>query len=98
MNERDLTRYHSTLPQPTGRVYREQIDFNDVEFRFSHMKAPRGFGSWAFSTTRNANHDQIWWFTGCTFANARRMARERAERELNRHLVAGGHVTLYVLP
>ena len=79
-------------------AYPGQIEFNDIEYRINHMKAPRGMGAWAFATTRNANHDQIWWFTQSTYSNAKKMARERAERELNRHLVAGGHVTLYVLP
>ena len=62
--------------------------FETSTFTRSHMRAPRGFGSWAFAFD---TEDAEPWFTpAMTFTEARRAATVEARRR--------GAVVVFVLP
>lgn len=56
------------------------VEFNTSDFQFSHGRAPRGFGSWAFFFERNAPVEQAFWVHQATFAAARKAAAQEARR------------------
>lgn len=49
-------------------------EFSTRDFEFTHGKAPRGFGSWAFSIEDSAPQ----WAPPSSFADAKKWARARA--------------------
>lgn len=54
------------------------VYFNDRPYRTSHMKAPRGYGSWAFSFSEGGA-DAIF-APSSTYQDAKRWARNEAKR------------------
>lgn len=54
-----------------------KIEFRTEAFQAAHGRAPRGAGTWAFSTNRNADGGgrDIFWANG-TFSAARGAARK----------------------
>lgn len=52
------------------------FEFNTRDFRFSHGKEPRGFGSWAFEIE---GHELVWAPTS-TFTDAKKWARAEAKK------------------
>lgn len=72
-----------------------RVEFDTSQFRFSHGKAPRGFGSWAFGLSRNpdVSSDDVVWAHQATFVEAKAEAR----RQLAARGVSGP-VVLWVLP
>ena len=75
-----------------------RITFDTAAYEASHGKAPRGRGSWAFGTRRNAdacNEDECWFSPGgMTLAEAKKWAKAEAARRFG----AGAAGTLWVLP
>ena len=65
------------------------VEFNTTDYVFSHGRAPRGVGAWAFSFVRHPEMDQMFWVNG-SFAEAKRVMRARA--------VAEGHRVVFVQP
>lgn len=55
------------------------VEFNTREYEFSHGRAPRGRGSWAFAFTRNAPVSEVIWAPSGTYAEAKKFAREKAK-------------------
>lgn len=58
------------------------IEFDAGEYIATHGRAPRGYGSWAFSTKRNpdvTNPDECFWAPVGTFAEAKRWMRQHAK-------------------
>ena len=51
------------------------IEFCTIEYEFSHDKAPRGRGTWAFALDRNTPPDQMFWTPSCTYAEAKKLAK-----------------------
>lgn len=56
------------------------LRFDDRDFRFSHGKAPRGRGSWAFGFGSVVDGDAAWFAPSGTFAEAKKAARAEASR------------------
>jgi hypothetical protein len=65
-----------------------KIEFNTVEFEFSHGRKPKGRGSWAFSGTRNPRIEDVFFSPSMTYSEAKRwfVAKLKAEG------VTGNHV------
>lgn len=82
---------------------RIMIRFNDSEYRFSHGKAPRGRGSWAFSVSRDPNPSStrstgIFWTPGnTTYVQAKKLARAHYIAEIGDGHLCGPFI-VYVLP
>lgn len=73
------------------------IDFDTTQFEFSHGRAPKGYGSWAFGTTRNPDvmDSAKCWFTpgAMAYADAKKWAKAKAVQTFGK----GASGTLYVL-
>jgi hypothetical protein len=71
------------------------IEFNTIEFVKSHGCAPRGRGSWAFSSERNGPIENVLFSPSMTYAEAKKWARAEIEQR-----VAGevDYLTVYVQP
>lgn len=55
---------------------RMPIEFNTSQYQFSHGRAPRGRGGWAFAPTANPRSEDIYWAPGSlTYGEAKRHAR-----------------------
>ena len=67
------------------------IRFETDEYELAYGHSPRGRGSWAFGTTRNAdpsNKEQTFWTPGSTiFADAKKLANAWAKAKGLRSLV-----------
>lgn len=62
-------------------VVPSRVEVSTREYEFSHGKAPRGFGSWAFFfDDRSMRVEDAFWVNQSTFADARRAARVEAAR------------------
>ena len=61
------------------------VEFNTTDFQFSHGRAPRGIGGWAFSFVRNPQMDEIFWVNG-TYGEAKEVARAKAKAEGKREV------------
>lgn len=57
-----------------------KVNFNTRPYVRSHMREPRGLGSWAFGREdpRGGRDDVFFWVHG-TYAEARKKARDRAK-------------------
>ena len=77
------------------------VRFDNRDFERSHMRQPRGRGSWAFGFGCVPDDVRDAWFTpGCTtFTQAKKLARQEAERRFGNTNSDGsrGHVTVFVL-
>lgn len=60
--------------------------FNDIEYRISHGKQPRGKGQWAFSTKRKCEPEDTFFSFGTLTA---------AKKEAAKHFT--GATTIYIL-
>lgn len=68
------------------------VEFNTRPFEFAHGRAPRGYGSWAFSHKRNADSldpEMIWTPYAMSYGDAKRYARSIAQQR--------GYTELYVM-
>jgi len=79
------------------------VEFIDTEYRFSHGAAPRGRGSWAFSTERDSPIEQVWFSMSMTFGEAKRAAAKYFRAKLIAESSAplcGQHasITIWVQP
>lgn len=63
------------------------ITFSNDKYLFSHGKAPRGCGQWAFQLGRNGR--MVFWFG--TLSDAKKAVKDIAKRE-------GFMGTIYVMP
>lgn len=68
------------------------VTFNDTEYRFSHGRAPRGRGSWAFAESRDPG-GEVTFSPSMTFGEACRWVKRLVKDQ-----GGTGAVTLYVLP
>lgn len=50
------------------------MTFSNRDYIAEHGKNPRGYGSWAFATKRNAKDEDIFWATG-TLTEAKKAAK-----------------------
>jgi hypothetical protein len=66
------------------------VTFNTSTYESSHVKKPRGFGSWAFGATPSASGDDIIWVHQAVFTAAKKQAAAIA--------ASRGIITLHVLP
>lgn len=92
----------------TKNATRFTFDFDTTEFEFSHGRAPRGRGMWAFAGSRDPRMPEedpvtdpvtavFWTPLPCTFAEAKSLARLHFMRVCKEHNLPGHH-TLFVLP
>ena len=57
------------------------VHFNIREYYFSHGRAPRGLGGWAFSFKRDPDvMTEIFWVHG-TYGDCKKVARAKAKAE-----------------
>jgi hypothetical protein len=56
-----------------------KIEVNDLLYQFSHGRAPRGRGSWAFFFGREQDIGSAYWFSG-SYAEAKKAAIAEARR------------------
>lgn len=56
------------------------IEFCTREYRFSHGKEPRGYGSWAFFFDRKFKIEDAFWVNQSTYGDAKKAARAEAKR------------------
>jgi len=70
------------------------VEFDDTAYIFTHGKAPRGYGSWAFSDNKNPKGDgsDVFWFNNNTLSQAKRKMVAKL-----REMGITGHVTVFVL-
>lgn len=62
------------------------VDFNTSEFEFTHGRAPRGDGAWAFSFKRNPDvMSEIFWINGF-YGEAKKVAAKKARAEGQREV------------
>jgi hypothetical protein len=67
--------------KPKSQERHVKIEFNTREYEFSHGKAPRGRGSWAFFFSRSMNVADAFWTPGnTTYGEAKKLARAEALR------------------
>lgn len=54
------------------------------DYYHSHMKEPKGRGSWAFSIGEvvkdDIDYNKLWWSPSCTYAEARKLAIAEAKK------------------
>lgn len=68
------------------------IEFSTREFRLSHSKEPRGYGSWAFQFEGR----EIIWAPTSTYADAKKWARAEVRKVAPANYA--GHVVINVCP
>lgn len=68
------------------------VEFDDTEYLFTHGKAPRGFGSWAFADSKNPQPEEVLWFNQNTFTEAKKKMVAKLKE-----MGCFGHVTVFVL-
>ena len=56
------------------------MEFNTSQYKRSHGKTPRGRGSWAFFFDRSMRIEDVYFTPSCTYAEAKKFAREEAKR------------------
>lgn len=67
------------------------VEVCTTEYEFSHGKAPRGFGSWAFAFNPHwRDVSEVFWVNGSTYGDARKVACQKAKAE--------GHRQVFVCP
>ena len=54
------------------------ITFTTRQYELSHMKAPRGWGMWAFEASFGETDVEIWTPGSMTYAEGKKFARARA--------------------
>lgn len=69
----------------------QKVEFELREFLCSHMREPRGRGSWAF---RFPGSEEAWFTPSMTFSEAKKAAKAEALRRFP----SAKHVVLDVLP
>lgn len=81
---------------------RSPIDIDDTDFVHSHMRTPKGRGSWAFATTDAARHDvmhpTLIWTPSMTYTDAKVWAKAKARAMQADSLLPQGSITLYSQP
>jgi len=86
-------------PAKAKRAPRIEVEFDDIEYRASHCRSPRGTGGWAFALTRNATMEEITWVPGPkTFAEAKRWMTQKLRNDATEAGAEDGtYVHVYVM-
>lgn len=79
---------------------RTKIEIDSSPFRRSHIRAPRGRGSWAFATTPNPRIEDVQFSPSMSWGDAQVWARSwfRAQQAAGAIPADISHATLYAQP
>ncbi len=51
-----------------------RVEFNTTDYQFSHGRAPRGVGTWAFFRDRSSDPCEGFWVNQASFTEAKKAA------------------------
>lgn len=71
-----------------------KIEFSTRQFVRSHMREPRGRGSWAF----NLGTGDVWFSSSMTYAEAKKAAKAELLARLGAHVAAVPYALIELLP